>query len=116
MQVANVVVARRLKIDVVNLPADGTTPASCHPLLEQLYGDIDQHRDDLVFLFGGELVQARSLRGRPRKAVENVTVAAVVLRRALFHESNGQLVRNELTPLHDVPDFTRQRSLRILER
>jgi hypothetical protein len=74
MQIADVVVARRLEIDIVNLIANRAIAPSRHPLLEQIQRHVDQYRDDIVALFGGELFQTPRLRGRARKAVENVAV------------------------------------------
>ena len=98
MQIADVVVARRLEIDIVNLVANRAIAPSGHTLLEQFQRHVDQHRDDVVALLDGELFQAPRLCGSARKTVENVTVLAVVLRRALFDQLNCQLIGDQLSP------------------
>src|SRR6185369_14043834 len=116
MQIADVVVARRLEIDIVNLIANRAIPPSGHALLEQLELDVNQHCDDVVALFGGELIQTLRLCGRARKAVEDVTVLAVVLRSALFDHLNCQLIGNQLSPFHDIANFLRERRVGVFER
>src|SRR5689334_8992379 len=116
MQVANVVVARRLEIDIVDFVADRTITPARHPLLQQRKRHINQHRDDLVTLLGRELIQTGGLRGSTRESVEDVTVTTIVLRRTLFNESNRQLVGNELSSFHYLPDFPRQWRFSVLER
>src|ERR1043165_8398389 len=107
MQITNIVVARWFEIDVVDFVANRTIAPARHSFLQQLERHIDQHGNDHIVLFDGELVQTRSLRRSAWKTVENITVTTIVLRRALFDESNRQLVGNELSSFHDVFDLTR---------
>ena len=70
MKVANIVVARRLEIDIVNLVANRTISPSRHPLLEQIQRHVDQDRDDVVALLGGELFETAAcagVRGKPSR-------------------------------------------------
>jgi hypothetical protein len=116
MQIANIIVARRLEIDVVDFVANRTIPPSGHALLQQIERHVDQHRNDRLFLFLRELIQTLRLRRRARKTVEDVTVFAIVLGGAFLHELNGQLIGHQMPARHDIPDFLRQRRLRVPER
>src|ERR1044072_9795416 len=69
MEVADVVVPRRLEIDVVNLATGGTVSTSGHTLFEQLAWHVDQDRNDSVALLSSQLFETDGLRRSPRKAV-----------------------------------------------
>src|SRR6185436_15835291 len=116
MQIADVVVARRFEIDIVNLIANRAIAPAGHALLEQLERHVDQHCDDVVALFDGELFQTLRLGRRAWKAIEDVTVLAIVLRSALFDYLNCQLIGNQLSPFHDIANFLCERRVSVFER
>src|SRR5437868_10940218 len=115
MKVAHVVVLRRLEIYIVNLPTHGTIAPAGHALLEHVVWHVDEHRNDRVPLLGRKFFQTRCLCRCTRKAVENVTVLAVVLGRTFLDDANCQLIWNELSSFHYVSEFLRQRSVRCFE-
>src|ERR1043165_3444442 len=115
VKVANVVISWWLEVDIVNLATDRTIASSCHSLLEIILWHVDQDRDNAVALFGRELFQTHRLLRSSREAVEDVAVARIVLRSALFDELNCQIVGNKLAPLHNLSHFVRERSLGSLQ-
>src|SRR6185369_415491 len=115
MKVANVVVPWWLKVDVVNLATDRTVSSSRHSLLEIVRRHVDQNRDNAVALFCCQLFQTRGLLRSARKAVEDIAVARILLRRAFLDDSDCQIIRNELSALHDFPYFLREWRMRSLQ-
>src|ERR1041385_133389 len=115
MKVANVVVLRRLEIDIVNLTAYRAIATARHALLEHISWYVDEHRDDSVSLLGRKFLQTRRLRWCARETIENVTILAVVLRRPFLDQPNCQIIWNELSAFHYVSDFLRQRGMRSFE-
>ena len=94
VKVTNVIDPGRFEVDIVNLTTRRATAPADHPPLQQLLVTIDQNRYQLIALPGGQTFQHLCLRCRPRKSVQHVSVAAVVLGRAFFHHPDYHFIRD----------------------
>ena len=88
VKVADVIILRRLEIDIVDLAAYRAIAPSGYALLEHVLWYIDEHSDDSFALLGRKFFQTRCLCRSTRETVENITVLAVVLRRPLLHQTD----------------------------
>src|SRR5215213_7156865 len=116
VEVADVVRLRRLKVDVVNLAADGTLAAARHALLKNFKGHVHEHREERLALPAREALKHLGLRRRAWEAVEHVSVAAVGLRRALLDDLYRQVVRHERARGECGAELLGQRRLGLLHR
>jgi len=85
----------------------------CKHDVEGAFGLVITRPSDLSL---GEMFKHLCLRGGARKAVQNIAIATIVLRRSLFDDANHDLVGNQSSGLLNVADFICEGRVRLCQR
>src|SRR6267143_295370 len=91
--------SRRIEFDMVDAPRAGMYPAPAHPLNDLILGYVDLEHE--VEIDPGFAHRFRLGNGA-RKAVEQVAVLAIQMLQPFLHQTDDDVVGNELPRVHDL--------------